>query len=247
MFYVASKTLAWFLEPVSWFLLFNAMTLWLLYRRRYRATAAVLAVNTVLIFSLTQLPVADMLVRPLEQAFQTPADLPKKIDGIIVLGGLIWAANGKPHLTSEGERLTEFLALARRYPEARLVFTGGASSPELSPETEAVKLFLIQQGFDPANVIFEDRSKNTYENAVYAQQLVRPNADEKWVLITSASHMPRAYSVFRKIGWDVIPYPVSYRGFPNPQFLSGDKRLETLKMAIHEWVGIAVYRLSSRM
>lgn len=251
MFFVASKALSWFLEPTSWFLLLQAVALSFVWRKRYTAARRSLIFSVVLTITLTQLPIAGVLIRPLEQAFTPPSRLPTKIDGIVLLGGaeipILTEEYGKPQLNAEAERVTEFLALAREHPEAKLVISGGAGSlmTNTISYAEVARRFLVGQGFDPAKAILEEKSRNTYENALYTRDLVQPQPGDIWVLITSASHMPRAFGVFRKAGWDMIPYPVSYRA--RRAFSLSDENLETLHIAIREWVGIAAYRLTGRM
>jgi uncharacterized SAM-binding protein YcdF (DUF218 family) len=178
--------------------------------------------------------------------------LPQKIDGIVLLGGsldtTLTQIYGAPQLNAEAERVTEFIALAREHPEAKLVFTGGSSAliGEGITEAEVLRRFLMRLGLDPSRVVYDEKARNTYENAVYTRELVRPQPGERWLLITSASHMPRAYGAFSKIGWgDIIPYPVGYRA--RTTFLSGAREYETLAYAVHEWIGLAVYRIMGRI
>ena len=92
---------------------------------------------------------------------------------------------------------------------------------------------------------FENRSRNTYENAIMTRALVRPKPGESWLLVTSAAHMPRSIGIFRHIGWDMTAYPVDYRTFgnsrddkPTTEALDSLRRLD---VALHEWVGLAAY------
>jgi uncharacterized SAM-binding protein YcdF (DUF218 family) len=242
-----SQALSWFTVPANWLLILQVTALGLLLTKRYVSGSWLFAASVVLYFGFTQLPLAGLLMRPLEQAIPAPASLPEKIDGIIVLGGAtepeLTKAYGKPQLNSEAERLTEFIALALRHPEAKLVVTGGAMRPDSLTDADVSRQFLESQQFDISKVIFEKASRTTYENAVNTYSLVKPAANEVWILITSASHMPRAYGVFRKIGWNVIPYPVSYTVGPR----DGPALPGILHTAIHEWIGIAAYRLTGRM
>ena len=153
----------------------------------------------------------------------------------------------KPQLGADAERVTEFVALARTYPNARLVFSGdsGFVAPDRISEAEVMKRFLVGQGIDPARVSFESRSRNTYESAIFGYALFQPKVGETWLLITSAAHMPRAYGTFKKNGWEIIPYPVSYMAGPTFSFREGGYGL--ILTAIHEWVGIVSYRVSGRM
>ena len=104
--------------------------------------------------------------------------------------------------------LTAFVGLARKYPDAKLVFSGGAASlthPELKETLVARQLF-SDLGLDTSRVIFEDRARKTSENAILTYALVQPKPDQTWLLITSAIHMPRSVGVFRRAGWRILPY-----------------------------------------
>lgn len=116
-------------------------------------------------------------------------------------------------------------------------------------EAEAFQRALerLAPAFD--RVILEDRSRNTYENATLSKEVVSPAADQCWLLITSAHHMPRAVGVFRRVGWSVTGYPVDYRTtgtlnlWETPDL--GD-RLQQFDLAIHAWLGLLAYRLMDR-
>ncbi len=201
------------------------------------------------------LPMGDWLIQPLEQRFPAPDGLPERVDGIIVLGGAVGVAGtvayGRPALNGHAERMTEFIALARRYPAAKLVFTGGdATLLGDGKVTEAdVARFLFETiGPAPDRVIYESESRNTFENAINSKRLVAPADGERWLLVTSAFHMPRAVGVFRKAGWTVEPYPVDYKSRRRPGLrfsLAGG--LSKLHYATHEWIGMIAYRLMDRM
>jgi uncharacterized SAM-binding protein YcdF (DUF218 family) len=154
---------------------------------------------------------------------------------------------GQPTLTGAAERLTEFVSLARHYPEARLVFTGGSGNlfDQTLKETLVARAVFAQLGLDVNRITFEDRSRNTYENAVLTRDLVAPKPEETWLLITSAMHMPRAHGAFVKVGWRILPYPVDYQtsgsydwrlGFSLASGLGG------ISDALHEWIGLVAYR-----
>jgi uncharacterized SAM-binding protein YcdF (DUF218 family) len=198
------------------------------------------------------LPVATWAIRPLEDRFPAVTDPPAQVDGIIVLGGAIddltSQDRGTPILGSAANRLTSFVILAHRYPQARLVFTGGSGDivQGVAAEAPYARVLLADLGLPPDRVLFEGASRTTWENAVEVSRLVQPKPGETWVLLTSAAHMPRAVGVFRKAGWQVLPWPVGYR--------SGDQRdgwlapslgekLAVLDNAVHEWEGLAVYWL----
>jgi uncharacterized SAM-binding protein YcdF (DUF218 family) len=96
----------------------------------------------------------------------------------------------------------------------------------------------------------ESASKNTWENAVYTKALVQPRPGQRWLLVTSASHMPRAIAVYRKAGFPVEPWPVDYRTADKRDlyrlFDAPSEGLKRLEMAVHEWFGLIAYRLMGR-
>ena len=222
--------------------------------RRRRRGFRLIAVATVAFLIIAALPVGQWLAAPLERRFPVP-ELPSRVDGIIVLGGAVEAgvtlAHGQVALNEAAERLVEALPLARRYPQAKLLVTGGDASllPRADEESEAeiMRDLLVQQGIEPARILVEGRSRNTIENAEFSRDLARPQAEEVWLLVTSAMHMPRAVGCFRHAGWQVVPYPVDYRtaSGTRPYFLLSE-HLPLVDMAAKEWVGLVAYRIAGR-
>jgi uncharacterized SAM-binding protein YcdF (DUF218 family) len=217
-----------------------------------RALVDAAAVATVLIMAL---PLGTWALRPLEGRFPPPAALPARVDGIVTLGGavdqVVTAARGQVALVDAAERLTAFVALARRYPDARLLYTGGSGrlTHREHRETTPARMLLADLGLDPARVVFEGESRNTYENARLSQALVSPRPGETWLLVTSAAHMPRAVGIFRRAGWPVVPYPVDFRttgGLDWPGSPLVAERLLMLSQAAREWAGLLAYRAMGR-
>ena len=200
------------------------------------------------------LPLGGWLMAPLENRFPaTP--MPERVDGIIVLGGATQAylsnVRGQPSLNGNAERLTGFMTLARKYPSARLVFTGGSSALRGSVLSEAdiAEGLFADLGLETGRIHFERHARNTWENAQGILSTIQPGDNEVWLLVTSARHMPRAMGVFRHAGLSVQPWPVDYRygGTPGISLrfnLRGG--LNGLSEGIREWVALAVYRLLDR-
>lgn len=208
---------------------------------------------TLLVIAIGLAPSFDWMIRPLEDYYPVPA-LPAKVDGIIVLGGseeagLAVAHGGQPQVNGAADRLIAFADLSRRYPEARLIFTGrGAWAARAQySEADVARSVLGMMGVDTTRVQFEAESRNTIENAEYSLRLARPKPGETWLLITSAMHMPRAVNCFRAVGWPVLPYPVDFAsGGDGPASFQPLHALGRLDMAAQEWVGLAAYRILGR-
>ena len=253
--FAASKVLWEIVDPeviLAVALLAGAGLLWTRWSRIGRAltTVAVLVLCLVSIF-----PVGHWLYHGLENRFPPLAVVPADIDGIIVLGGSFnlsrTAERDQIALKDSAERLTAFVTLARRRVQARLLFAGGSASLGPSNLTEAAdaRRLFTELGLDIARVEFESRSRNTYENALFAYRLAKPAVGERWLLITSASHMPRAVGCFRRVGWEVMAYPVDYKTTKELSYL-GDlnigTNLDTLSRATREWIGLLAYYLMGR-
>lgn len=146
-------------------------------------------------------------------------------------------------INDAAERVAELLRLAHRYPEARLVLTGrGESGP-------AVQRLLRDLGLDLGRFVFERESRDTYENAAFAKAMAAPASGETWLLVTSARHVPRAIGIFRRLGWEVLPYPVDYRTRSSGPWMTRidlGGNLKAVNEALHEWVGLFAYRLLGR-
>jgi len=196
-------------------------------------------------------PIGPAMLLALEERFPRPA-LPERVDGILVLGGAvdpaISRAYGETVFNGSVTRVLAGVALARRYPEAKLALIGGEGAfiPVGFAEARATESFVREEGIAPARVVLEDRSRSTHENAVYAKQVLHPGPGEIWVLVTSAFHMPRAVGAFEGAGWKVISYPVDFKVDPitglRPNFSLLDG-LSTTTLAGKEWVGLIGYRL----
>lgn len=203
------------------------------------------------LLAVTFLPLDDWLLSPLENRFPSNHAFPARVDGIIVLGGainpIISGERGIPSLNDAAERLTSFVSLAKQYPSARVVFTGGSlvTHTDGTSEAKATQQLLTSLGLDGDRVIFEDQSRNTYENATMSKALAHPTPDQTWVLVTSASHMPRTVGVFRQAGWPVVPWPVAFKS-SHDYTVNLAEHLRHLEWAVHEWIGLVVYRLSGR-
>jgi uncharacterized SAM-binding protein YcdF (DUF218 family) len=251
VFFVASKIYWMFASPLN--LLLAAALLGALFSRgRFGRAARAVAIGAILLLIAAAVtPVGYLLLAPLEDRFpQPPADMPAP-DGIIILGGAIndpaSRARGQA-VFDEGERVIQAVILAKRYPKARIVFTGGYGSlfsAGVSTEALQAQKLMADLGVDPARVTLEDRSRNTEENALFTAALVHPDPSQRWLLVTSAFHMTRSMGIFDKVGFKVMPYPVAFRtlgsGHGVPWDFDPASNLHFVEIAMKEWIGLAAY------
>ncbi|MDI4666989.1 YdcF family protein [Xanthobacter autotrophicus] len=256
-FFTASKVL-WFLAvPSNLLVILAALGLVMLGLRLRRAGAALvtIAVAGWLVFGFS--PASSFILSPLEERFPLFTDDGTPVTGIIMLGGSekpdIGNARGVPTFGEAGERPIAFAALSRRYPQARLAFVGG--SGRLVRNDEAVEAHMIRMslpdlGIPEARVEFEEKSRNTAENAEFARAVLKPKPGERWLLVTSAAHMPRAVGCFRKVGFDVVAYPVDFQTIGpdrlDEPFSRAADGLDKTDMGVREWVGLVVYYVTGK-
>src|SRR3984893_15032575 len=242
MFFVLSKLLGFFAVPSNLVVLMGIGGLLLLPTRFARAGRWLAFVSLVVLAILGFSPIGNALIIPLENRFPPWDPTRGATAGIIVLGGAIdgLGPGDEVLLNEAAERLTVPPELARRYPNARILFSGGSGALLDDGESEAkFALCLLESlGVSRGRIILEDHSRNTVENAVYSKAILQPKPDERWLLVTSAYHMPRAIGVFRKAGFPVEPYPVDWRtrgveGALHP-FATVSDGLRRTDTAVHE-------------
>ena len=252
MDYTASKLLGLLTTSGTVLMLVLVAGALLLWSRRWRLGRALLSVVVLGMAVLIFLPVQPAITGMLENRFPQALPLPDHIDGIIVLGGMvrpaISQARGRPTLNDAAERLFEGAHLAHLHPEAKVLFTGGSPNPwaPQARESDFADKALIEMGVDPSRLLIEDRSRNTYENAIFSLPLTEDGGKGTWILVTSAIHMPRSVGVFRKAGWNVIPWPCNYLTGGEPEWTNEDvaiQRLYFLSRTAHEMIGMLYYRL----
>lgn len=255
VFFIASKIIWGLISPDSLIVILGVSAWIAVLLNWQRISRRLLTCCALLMLLIGFFPIGEWLIAPLENRFTTNAALPSEVDGIIVLGGAlspqmsnIWQ---QAELGGAAERMTNFLYLARLYPNAQLVFTGGSGSvtQQEFKEAEMARILFGQLGLAERAILYESESRNTSENAKNSKLLVSPETDENWILITSAFHMPRSIGVFCQEQWSVQAYPVdhySHKGnLLRVQFAFGEN-LSLLGIAIREWVGLVAYRLSGR-
>jgi uncharacterized SAM-binding protein YcdF (DUF218 family) len=257
MFFALSKIIGFFVVPSNFIVLLGVAGLALQLTRHRRLALALFVASTVLFVVAGFSPLGNALLLALTERFppwqQGDAGTP---DGVIVLGGAIdsesSAARHDIELDGSAERILAMLSLARRYPAARIVYSGGSGNLLLASVAEApfAGQLLQEFGVSRDHIILEQRSRSTAENASFVRAILVPKPAERWLLVTSAFHMPRAIGAFRKAGFNVEAYPVDWRtrgwadaDLPFDQLSRGLARTD---VAIHEWGGLVAYWLAGK-
>jgi uncharacterized SAM-binding protein YcdF (DUF218 family) len=251
--FVLSKLLSAITQPMFWLALWWGVAL-LLLTRLHKVAMGMLWSGLVVLGLLGFKAIPDALLRPLENRYPVPTV--QSVDGhvgMIVLGGAIgrpevYQAHGQVPLGEAAERMSMPVGLMRQHPKLELVFSGGEGRLLTTGVTEAelAKVFYAQQGVDMTRVTLEGGSRTTRENAQQVANLLGPRCQQPWLLVTSAWHMRRAMDEFEAVGCKVTPYPVDFMtGVSTPLTeYSLAHSLVRWQTALHEWLGIFVYRLT---
>jgi uncharacterized SAM-binding protein YcdF (DUF218 family) len=255
-FYVA-KIANYLLDPLdilSFFLLILIFLLLFTNFKKLTIFSAKFLLILFLFFGYT--PLSNFLLNKLED-FIKPSKYPvQQLKGIVVLGGsfnsgLQSKERNEVLLNSSAERLTKALEIYNKNPKILILFSGfsGALKPQGWSESDMAKKFFLEQGVRSDNLIFENKSRNTFENIIYSKDIIK-NYKGTWGLITSASHMPRSYFGFKRQGLILEPIIVDFKTGTSPIFWinfnigSGLSNWSTL---LHEVVGISYYKITGKI
>jgi uncharacterized SAM-binding protein YcdF (DUF218 family) len=257
VFYTISKVAWFFATPSNLLISLILLGLLLALVRRLRSFGIGMSLLiTLATIALGLLPIASYLLLPLEERFPPFRDDGKPADGIVLLGGSVEAADsasrGMIVSNESAERVLDTIELAHRYPKARILISGGGGTifGDGAAEAPVIAAYLRSVGIDPNRILVEDRSRTTSENAVFSRELAKPREGERWLLVTSAWHMPRAVGVFEKAEFPVTPYPVDFRtgggGNNHRPFAFISEGLRRLDLGTKEWAGLISYYATGR-
>lgn len=255
--FFAAKILALLTQPLAWVIVLLLAGLLVLRRRPTLGRRLAWSALAVLLVTGWQ-PLPDLLIRRLENQY---AEIPPQADlrgyaGMVVLGGALESgyvaqAHTQALLNDAAERMTAPLAARLRNPHLRVVFTGGEGSLLGTGPTEAERahIFFNSLGLSGQQVEYEAASRNTYENAVLTAQLPGVDISQRWLLVTSAWHMPRSMATFTKAGWNVTAYPVDFRTGADTPWTEYSLRdgVARWQLLLNEGLGLLAYRLTGRL
>jgi uncharacterized SAM-binding protein YcdF (DUF218 family) len=255
-FYIA-KVINYLLEPLYILFFFLIVLITLLLFTNFKKLTIFFAKFLLIVFLFFgYTPFSNFLLNKIED-FIKPSKYPvQQLTGVIILGGsfdleLESKERNEVLLNSSAERLTKALEIYKKNPRLLILFSG--ASNKIKPigwsESDMAKKFFLEQGVRVDNLIFENKSRNTFENISYSKDIIKNNKGT-WGLITSASHMPRSYFGFKKQGLILEPISADYRtGTSSIFWINFDikKGLENWKIILHEVVGIFYYKIIGKI
>jgi uncharacterized SAM-binding protein YcdF (DUF218 family) len=257
LFFVLSKTLGVMLLPTN-FLIGVGLVGTALLVTRFASVGRKLLIASVALLALCGFsPLGNWLLYPLESRFPAWDAANGAPDGIVVLGGAIdtdvSAARGVAAFSASAGRIFAAAMLARRYPRARILYTGGNASlvsDDGTREADYAAAVFEGLGISGDRVLLERSARNTFENAEFSKTIAAPKNGERWLLLTSAYHMPRSVGIFRKAGFAVEPFPTDWRlaGASNLRSISifSAEGLSHTDIAFREWMGLLAYWISGK-
>ena len=201
-------------------------------------------------------PLSNFLLSKIEDYIQ-PSKYPiQQLTGVVILGGSfekgsVSKERNEVLLNSSAERLTKALEIYKKNPRILILFSGfsNAIKPQGWSESDMAKKFLLDQGVKIDNLIFENQSRNTFENIKYSKDIIT-NYKGTWGLITSANHMPRSFFAFKKQGLILEPINVDYKTGTSRMFwINFDISigLTNWNIILHELIGITYYKATNKI
>jgi uncharacterized SAM-binding protein YcdF (DUF218 family) len=257
--FILKKLVSRLLFPLPFSLGLSILGLVLLwFTRRQKAGKVLATLGVLLMFLFSTGFVSHELIAPLE-AHHAPYGLhgqysipEQEVRYIVVLAGGVPAVVGYPITRQVGgdamARLVEGVRIYQRCPNSILVLSGGrGADPNLDPDMMTNVLFVRLLGVDDARLVVRNISQDTEEEA---RNLAGIIGQAPMVLVTSASHMPRAMTIFEQQGMHPIPAPTDYRTglvdifiveslYPNADAMYNSER------AIYEYIGTLWLKLRS--
>lgn len=255
MFFWLSKILWFIVNPFN-IIMACLIAGWLMLFKKPAIGKRLIAAGLIIILVSGLNFVPRYMMRVLENRISAGI-IPDKIDGIIVLAGMVdmeASRYGLIELTEQSDRIIEGVILARKHPDAKLILTGASGSLEQSEklrEADYLEKLAVSLGMVKDRLLIERKSRNTHEHANELSKPLYNLGNGRWVLVTSAFHMPRSFGCFKKNGITVIPYPVDYRTnsedydkFSLLSLMPQIGNMNLFSIALHEWIGLVAYRLA---
>ena len=257
MEFYLSKILSFFINPLcilSLVILTQLFIIFFIQSKKLVIFFSKLFLILFLIFGYS--PLSNFLLSKIEDYIQTSKYPVQQLTGVIVLGGsfnsgLESKERNEVSLNSSAERLTKALEIYKKNPRLLILFSGfsGELKPQGWSESDMAKKFFLDQGVKLDNLIFENQSRNTFENIKYSKDIIA-NYKGTWGLITSASHMPRSFFTFKKQSLILEPISVDYKTGTSKMFWINfdiSSGLSNWSIILHELIGISYYKITNKI
>ncbi|OOG78123.1 YdcF family protein [Algoriphagus sp. A40] len=191
-----------------------------------------------------------------EPEFKSFEEIENREIGIVLTGvtNLSKTAYDRTFFNKGADRITHALQLYRMGKIKKILITGGQGLNPVNQQSEAevLRRFLIMTGMPESDILIEDQSKNTAQNAQFTKAFLEQNGiitDQKFILVTSAFHMYRAKGCFDKAGLKTETFPVDYYShdvkYDIPSLIYPDvDSISYWHKLFKEWIGIAIYKLA---
>ncbi len=231
--FILKKLLSAVLMPLSIGLLLGFFGLWFLYKEKLKKAKIFLTISIVWIVTISYVPIANIFIAPLENSYKTLKDIPKDVKYILLLGG------------DRESRGWEALKLYHKIPNSKIITSGYAGRGDV-PEAIKTANILVELGIPTEDIIIHSKPKDTKEEAIKIKKLL---GNQPFILITSAYHMPRALSLFKKEELNPIPAPTDYKIKDGNKFLSipNGCSLRKTEIAWHEYLGLLWSKLRGQI
>ena len=247
MSFYLSKILWLILNPFNIFIFVNIIIIFLYFITLKRVGIFIFIINFIFLLSITIFPIGNLLIHKIEKEYHLRNIAPNNLDGVLILGGatsyFLYKEFNQVSVNGSAERLIESVKIIKEFKNSIIIFSGGLG------HAESAKFFYKKMGINTDRIIFEKKSRNTYENIIFSKDIANPKNNEKWLLITSASHMKRAIQIGLKNDWDFIPYAVDFKTRKKFKFKPSFNfllNLNSFHHASHEWLGLISYYFMGR-
>ncbi len=252
MFFILSKLLYFLLQPLNWVI---GLLIFAFFTKNARRKRRLLRGCFVLLVLITNPFLGNRVFHAWEVAPLPMNELRDTFDVGIVLGGYTkggtYAVN-RLNFSSAANRLTDAVQLYKRGVVKKLLISGGDGNlfGASYPESILAQKFLLDIGVKSEDLLIEDHSRNTHENAVFSKELLEKQGitNAKALIFTSAFHIPRAMGCFNKIGVNAQPYPTNFIADrltlqPQSWLIPNPDLIRHWEAFFKEWIGYVVYKI----
>jgi uncharacterized SAM-binding protein YcdF (DUF218 family) len=227
----------------------------LIFTRKKRTGKVLVCAGTLALAIFSYGGVSDLFIRPLEQQYPAISDFQavNNVKWIVVLGGGSSVDPALPLSTYLSEaslvRLSEAIRIHNRLPETKLIMTGRSGFEGVTPVAEVMAETVREWGVKPDDIIIEAEAADTKDHPIYVKKIV---GSDRFILVTSATHMPRAMALFEKQDMHPTPAPTDYlvmkkKGISPGDFFPNAGSLGKAGRAIHEYLGIVWAKLRDQI